>query len=224
MSGSSYEWLHGVDALGDVFSSRDVEFVVRYDVMSSIDPCSPLFCNGLTSFAAKTVDDRGTGRAFLSRQYPCRVRDSWWLQHARLREADPGNAVAWHAHSSSFQGGGHGNCLAAGLVHEGALWMKPNSMLRSWSGADDLSCCSILGLSGWRLPTCDELVSVFRSGLPRHQRWSRHFFWSSTLGPSGSHYVVNSADADVYVNDDDNSLFSVTLVRDVHALCYRAID
>ena len=71
----------------------------------------------------------------------------------------------------------------------------------------------MLGHQAWRLPTCDELVTLFRARLNLHQGWPRGFYWSSTKGMNGSHYVVNSDDGDIYVYDDDATPYHVSFVQ-----------
>jgi hypothetical protein len=73
--------------------------------------------------------------------------------------------------------------------------------------ADATALCAgtINGQTGWRLPTKDELVSLYNSGAMNGQGWSlAGWVWSSTpgdplvcLGDSSCHYAVGLGIGDV---------------------------
>lgn len=108
--------------------------------------------------------------------------------------------------------------------HQGLLWREPDSRRRTWRGANESSHCRFDGFSDWRLPSCDELAAFFRSNVDRHQHDPARFYWTLTRGTNRFHHVVNHADAEVYVNDNDESPFYVVLVRRLAPLCWEIVD
>jgi len=85
----------------------------------------------------------------------------------------------------------------------------------NWSGANT-SCATttISGQTDWRLPTLDELLSLYNSGLRDGQTGQFSYFtWSSTPDGDGCHYYVG-LDVDYVggVYDTYNNLY-VSCVR-----------
>lgn len=62
----------------------------------------------------------------------------------------------------------------------------------SYSYAQAVAICAgtINGLTGWRLPTKDELLNLYNSGAMNYQGWTKGPSWSSTILSSGLNYTV----------------------------------
>ena len=93
--------------------------------------------------------------------------------------------------------GGGSDPLPAGYVSQGGLtWMPVSGTKYAYADATALCAGTINGQTGWRLPTKDELVSLYNSGAMNGQGWTLGYAWSSTPvepgipGGSGSHYGV----------------------------------
>lgn len=82
----------------------------------------------------------------------------------------------------------------------------PGSNSLTWNSAN--SYCNnltVLGLSGWRLPTIDELLQMYSDrytigGFPS----GAYYYWSSTSSPEG-HYMVNFGYGSIYDVWDGNT-------------------
>jgi len=73
---------------------------------------------------------------------------------------------------------------------------------------------TILGQTGWRLPTKDELVSMYNSGAIVGQGAPMLYTWSSTPNGDGSHYLVDLNNGGVLWGFIDDDWFNyVTCVR-----------
>ncbi len=80
-------------------------------------------------------------------------------------------------------------------------WVAPASTAMQWSMAN--SYCnnfSLYGISGWRMPTIEELTQMYMSGIGHEPVW----LWSSTASSSGTSYYC------VYMNDGDITTWSST--------------
>ena len=101
-----------------------------------------------------------------------------------------------------------------GYVSQGELtWMPITSKVRTWSEANAYCAnTAINGQSGWRLPTKDELFSLYNSGAMNGQGWTLSNTWSSTPDGSGKHYYVNLDSGSVYSYFDTGSIY-VTCVH-----------
>ncbi len=79
----------------------------------------------------------------------------------------------------------------ASYVSQGGLtWMPASWTLYDYAGATALCAGTINGQTGWRLPTKDELVSLYNSGAMNGQGWSLGWAWSSTPFDLDRHYGV----------------------------------
>ena len=87
--------------------------------------------------------------------------------------------------------GGGSDPLPAGYVSQGGLtWMPVSGTKYAYADATALCAGTINGQTGWRLPTEDELVSLYNSGAMNGQDWSLGWTWSSTPFDSDSHFGV----------------------------------
>jgi hypothetical protein len=81
-----------------------------------------------------------------------------------------------------------------GYVSQGGLtWMPVTSTLYTYAQAVTLCSGTINGLSGWCLPTQQELISLGNSGAMNGQGWSIVYdLWSSTPNPNiaNNYYLV----------------------------------
>lgn len=91
------------------------------------------------------------------------------------------------------------------LQHGGLTWM-PNAIIRAGQGAHwaaaNTYCTkeTINGQTGWRLPTKDELVSLYSSVvLVGKPHWTTTLTWSSTPYGPGMHYIAGQSEA---IQDD----------------------
>lgn len=110
------------------------------------------------------------------------------------------------------------------IEHDGLLWFSPSSGPASWHAANAMCQHGVAGKKTWRLPSCDELVSLFRSGRQPEADWSSEFFWTLTTGANKSHLIVSSIDAQPYVHDNDNTAFNIVLVRRLKPLIWTLVD
>lgn len=101
-----------------------------------------------------------------------------------------------------------------GFVSQGGLiWMPDNIMLATWPNADAYCTgITILGQTGWRLPTTAELSVLYASGAMNGQGWVLNFTWSSAPGGVGIHDGVYLYDGVVNWDVDANS-YLLTCVR-----------
>ena len=84
-------------------------------------------------------------------------------------------------------GTGFVTCVpAAGNIQQGGLTWSPNgNVIKSWTDANTY-CVG----QGWRLPTKDELINLYNSGiLKTAPEWVLDNTWSSTLWALGYYYV-----------------------------------
>jgi hypothetical protein len=83
----------------------------------------------------------------------------------------------------------------ASYVSQGGLtWMPVSWPWYAYADATALCAGTINGQTGWRLPTKDELVSLYNSGAMNGQGWLLDFTWSSTPFDSDSHLSVRLSD------------------------------
>lgn len=111
----------------------------------------------------------------------------------------------------------NGDSLPAGYVSQGGLtWMPETFQLLTWPDANAYcNSTAINGQNGWRLPTKDELVSLYNSGAMNGQGWTLSFTWSLTLVNNlSNHYEVSLNDGFVYdLAVDSVNTYHVTCVR-----------
>lgn len=86
-----------------------------------------------------------------------------------------------------------------GFVSQGGLtWMPVNDSRKTWSDANAYCTnTAINGQTGWRLPTKDELKSLYDSGAMNGQGWTLGVTWSSTSNGAGHPYTVYLSNGDV---------------------------
>jgi len=82
--------------------------------------------------------------------------------------------------------------LPPGFVQQGGLtWMPIDSSKKPWDDANTYcSNYAINGLSGWRLPTIDELRALYDSGAMKDQGWTLDDTWSSEPNSGVDHRVL----------------------------------
>lgn len=113
--------------------------------------------------------------------------------------------------------------LPTGYIQQGGLTWMPNNIgpwsmygyqgVTDWNTANTYcNTATINGQTGWRLPTVDELSSLYNSGALAGQGWTLNGTWSSTPDGAGTHYYVFLYLGGVYWNDDAINDF-VTCVR-----------
>ena len=116
--------------------------------------------------------------------------------------------------------------LPAGYIQQGGLTWMPNNIgpwadiygygvsgYTDWNTANTYcTTATINGQTGWRLPTVDELSSLYDSGALAGQGWTLDFTWSSSPPGVGGHYGVSLYSGTVYWNGDAAAGF-VTCVR-----------
>jgi len=80
----------------------------------------------------------------------------------------------------------------AGYVSQGGLiWMPLTSTYYTYAQAVTLCSGTFMGLSGWRLPTEQELINLANSGAMNGQGWVLGtYLWSSTSTSVGSYDLV----------------------------------
>ena len=104
---------------------------------------------------------------------------------------------------------------AAGYISYGGLtWMPYHTEWLNWSEAD--SYCTnttLIGKTGWRLPTKDELNELYISGVAKNKGWSIALAWTSTPYNSRGHYGVGSKTYDFIDTYNDVNPFRVTCVH-----------
>jgi len=76
------------------------------------------------------------------------------------------------------------------IVYMKEPWSNANSICAGFNG---------LGLTGWRLPTKIELISIYNSGAMKSQGWFR--YWSSSPSNTG-HYSVDPNNGIDYMSSD----------------------
>jgi hypothetical protein len=78
------------------------------------------------------------------------------------------------------------------FVTLGSLIWMPIETQQTWFLANTYCTnTTINSKSGWRLPTRDELSTLFESGIAKNQVWGNYSPWSSTQNGSGYHYVLD---------------------------------
>ena len=109
--------------------------------------------------------------------------------------------------------------LPAGYIKQGGLTWSPNNTTvpapghADWNTANNYcNTATINGETGWRLPTLDELLSLFASGALDGKGWSLFISWSSRPNTANSHFGVHLESGDIGVGNDGNST-DVTCVR-----------
>jgi hypothetical protein len=86
--------------------------------------------------------------------------------------------------------------LPAGYVSQGGLiWMPVAATWYKWAQANTLCAGSILGQTGWRLPTQAELAALQTSGAMNGQGWTLNATWSSEAGGAGNLFTYLNAAA-----------------------------
>jgi len=119
--------------------------------------------------------------------------------------------------SISFQGWifyNQNKQVKAQTVSQGGLtWMRIDPKGNAWPEANAYcNNTTINGQTGWRLPTKDELKSLYDSGAMNGQGWTLAYTWSSTPGSAGGHDNVGLHNGGVGANNDTGSNY-VTCVR-----------
>lgn len=107
-----------------------------------------------------------------------------------------------------------GTALTGGYVFQGGLtWMPVTGSPYSYVDAVSLCAGTVNSLTGWRLPTRDELNALYTSQAMTGQGWVLNSYtWASTPNGSGFHYVVSLASGAGGTTQDTNLLY-VTCVR-----------
>ncbi len=111
--------------------------------------------------------------------------------------------------------------LPAGYITQGGLTWTPNTIMpptaaypqgySTWTNANAFCAShSVNGLTGWRLPTKDELVSLYNSvAMNGVSGWALGSTWSATAIEPGVHYAVGLGNSFVYWTEDwDNGYVS----------------
>jgi formylglycine-generating enzyme required for sulfatase activity len=94
----------------------------------------------------------------------------------------------------------------------GLTWM-PITFTKSWTDANAYCTKTVInGQAGWRLPTKNELKSLYLSGAMIGQGWTLNNTWSSTLDSSGYHFYVYLDNGKVFPTFNSDSSY-VTCVR-----------
>ena len=101
--------------------------------------------------------------------------------------------------------------LPAGFVSQGGLTWMPNN-IGPWSGGYTdwntantyCTTATILGQTGWRLPTAAELSALYASGAINGQGWTLGGAWSSTPHGAGILEAVDLSYGSVYWDFDAN--------------------
>jgi len=98
---------------------------------------------------------------------------------------DANNVVANTTSTVSFR--------VAATVTQGGLTWSPvvSSTFSSQPDATTLCSGTVLGSTGWRLPTQTELTDLYTSGLMNNQGWDLVNTWTSTLQAINYPYVVD---------------------------------
>ena len=111
---------------------------------------------------------------------------SYAAENLTFSVKDANNASASTTSTVSFA------VFGTGFVSQGGLiWMPLTSSLHTYDQAVTLCSSTINGLSGWRLPTEQELVTLANSGAMNGQGWSiGSDLWSSTPNGVGSYFIV----------------------------------
>ena len=112
--------------------------------------------------------------------------------------------------------------LPAGYVVQGGLTWTPNNIgavtwgnvgTANWTTANEFCTnTSLNDQAGWRLPTKNELTSLYSSGAINGQGWASARTWSSTSPGAGSHEGVGLKDGYVGVYLDTSFAY-LTCVR-----------
>ena len=83
----------------------------------------------------------------------------------------------------------------------------------NYANANAFCASSFNGLTGWRLPTKDELVALYRSGAMNEQGWAMYDTWSSTPNSTGGHFYVYLQYYGLWDVSGDTASRLVTCVR-----------
>jgi hypothetical protein len=112
--------------------------------------------------------------------------------------------------------------LPFGYVSQGGLIWMPNNIIPSsgngvgishWVNANTYcNTATILGQTGWRLPTTAELSALYMSGVMNDQGWTLGYTWSSTSAGAGTHEMVRLSSGQV-ISFGDGGFGYVTCVR-----------
>ena len=96
---------------------------------------------------------------------------------------------------------------------------KTDEAYSNWSTANS-NCNNSTkeGKSDWRLPTKDELLTMYNNkaalqGVSGFTAFVSNYYWSSTVNSSGSHWIVSFANGNTYSGNDTTSGY-VRCVRD----------
>lgn len=76
------------------------------------------------------------------------------------------------------------------VTQGGLTWMPVREIRYAYEQASSLCGGTINGQRGWRLPTKDELLSLYNSGAMKGLGWTLGDTWSSTPSGHGFHYGV----------------------------------
>ncbi len=107
------------------------------------------------------------------------------------------------------------------FVNVGDLtFQKPDGVARNWPAAEALCAASTAGgLRGWRLPTSNEMASVYfenGAGSLTSLGWTNGWIWTVNSAPGGHEVVRMSDGARSY--DRWSGVYNSTCVRDKNAL------
>ena len=81
--------------------------------------------------------------------------------------------------------------MPKGFVSQGGMIWMPISLRKTWADANAYcNSSTINSLTGWRLPTLDELRALYASEAMKNQGWTLDSTWSSVPFRSGNHYMV----------------------------------
>lgn len=101
------------------------------------------------------------------------------------------------------------------LISGGLRWSKPDTTLRQWPAASNFCSGSIAGLTGWRLPTQQELSDLhYDKGWPNlsNAGWTSGWVWAATPINNG-HSVIQMLDGKPSYSVAD--AYATTCVRPV---------
>jgi hypothetical protein len=98
--------------------------------------------------------------------------------------------------------------LSKGFISQGGLTWMPATFQKTWHEANTYCIGTpVNGQIGWRLPSKDELVSLYESGVAmKAKEFSMFFAWSSTPNGSDEHYTVflYSGEVKSFIDQDSN--------------------
>jgi outer membrane protein assembly factor BamB len=121
---------------------------------------------------------------------------------------DANNVAASTTSTASFTA-----ALPVGYVFAGGLtWMPESNTTYTYAQAVTFCSGTIIGLTGWRLPTESELQALSASGAQYGQGWSLNWAWSSTPSSYG-HYIVDVQLVTTSGDASDTTPYTITCVR-----------